>query len=310
MRAVTLRSFDGPSAVDVVDIAEPSLTDGHVLLQMDAAAIGPWDVQTTTGAFTALGGSTTLPQTLGWDVCGTVEGVAPGVTGWRVGDRAFGFSPQPWSGIGVFAERVALPAGLLAPVPSGLNDATAAVLPVVALSADLAVRAAVAGAGVTVLVLGAAGAVGSLVTQLAVAEGATVVASVSASDADEVTRLGSHHVVDRRHDVAADTVALVGQVDAIIDLVGPGAREGALAALRPGGRFVTTVPGPIPSLPIDATSNVIGVQPDPVRLAQLAELVAGGQLTTRVGAILPLKDAAHAFTLAPSAGNAKIVLIP
>lgn len=152
MRAAVLTSFAGPDAVTVTDVADPSLPSGHVLLRVDAASIGPWDIQTTTGAFAALGGLTTFPQTLGWDLCGTVERVAADVAGWQPGDRAFGFSPQPWSGIGVFAEQVSLPAELLTAVPDSLDAAVAATLPVVALTADLAVHTAGSDTGTTVLV--------------------------------------------------------------------------------------------------------------------------------------------------------------
>jgi NADPH:quinone reductase-like Zn-dependent oxidoreductase len=69
MRAAVLNSFDGPGAVTVAEVDDPMVTDGHVLVRIEAAAVGPWDPQTTWGAFTAVGGMSTFPQVLGWDFC-------------------------------------------------------------------------------------------------------------------------------------------------------------------------------------------------------------------------------------------------
>ena len=209
----------------------------------------------------------------------------------------------------MFAERASLPADLLAHVPAGLDPVVAATMPVVALTADLAVRAAGAGTGTTVLVLGAAGAVGSYVTQLATTAGATVLASVSRHDFDEVNALGAT-AFDRNDDVGAAVVAAFGHVDTIIDLVGPAARQGAIDALRPGGRLVTTIPGPLPELPTGSTGNVIAVQPDPRQLIQLGVEVAAGTLTTGTGSRFALEDIRHGLALAPTAGNTKVVVTP
>ena len=97
---------------------------------------------------------------------------------------------------------------------------TAAAFPVTALTADLAVRAAAIGPGDSVLVLGAAGSVGSLIVQLARAAGATVIASVSLSQSELARDLGAETVVDRAGDVTKQVLAEHGRVDAIIDSVG------------------------------------------------------------------------------------------
>ena len=198
---------------------------------------------------------------------------------------------------------------LLTPRPVGLDINVAATLPVVALTADLALREAGSTKGATLLVLGAAGAVGSLVTQLAVQAGIRVVGSGSAVDLARIEALGAEAAVDRNADVAALTVATTGPADAIIDLVGAAARPSAMAALRPGGRFVTTIHGPLPDGLTDPPRTV-SVQPDPDRLGQLARLVAEGTLHVTTGEVLALGDARQAFQLATSAGAAKIVLKP
>ncbi len=97
MRAVVLNSFDGPGAITVVDVDDPVAAGGQVLVRVEAAAVGPWDPQTTVGYFVALGGMATFPQVLGWDFSGTVVEIGPGVTGWSRGDSVLGYSPQPWT---------------------------------------------------------------------------------------------------------------------------------------------------------------------------------------------------------------------
>jgi NADPH:quinone reductase-like Zn-dependent oxidoreductase len=309
MRALVLNSFDGPGSVTVAEVDDPIVADGEVLVRVDAAAVGSWDPQTTVGYFTAIGGIDTFPQILGWDLSGTVVEIGPGVTGLSVGDAVMGYSAQPWTGIGVFADEVSMSAALLIPRPVGLDMNVAATLPVVALTADMAVREAGLADGAALLVLGGAGAVGSLVTQLAAQSGIRVVGSGTARDLGRIEALGAQAGVDRSADVAARTMAAVGPVDAIIDLVGAGARPSAMGALRPGGRFVTTIHGPLPEGLTDQP-RMISVQPDPDRLGQLARLVEAGTLRVGIGEVLALDDAREAYRLATGAGAAKIVLKP
>jgi NADPH:quinone reductase-like Zn-dependent oxidoreductase len=239
MRAFVLTGFDGPSATALTEVADPVTGDDSVLVAVQAAGVGAWDAQTSRGAFAGAGGLTTFPQVLGWDFAGTVTRVGTGVTDWQPGDPVLGFSPQPWAGAGAFAEAIAVPASTLARRPAGLAVEAAAALPVSVLTADLAVRAAVpdAGAGTpaaapSVLILGAAGGVGRLATQLAVAAGAVVIASVAADQAAMATALGATLVVDRSESVADQVLSRHGQVDAVIDLVGPAARAAIGAAIN------------------------------------------------------------------------------
>jgi len=309
MHALVLNSFDGPSAITVTEVDDPIVANGELLVRVDAAAVGPWDPQTTVGYFTAIGGMATFPQILGWDLSGTVVEIGPGVTEWSLGDPVMGYSAQPWTGVGVFAEEVSMSTSLLTRRPVGLDVNVAATLPVVALTSDLAVREAGLAEGATLLVLGAAGAVGSLVTQLAVRSGIRVVGSGSAGDLARIEALGAQAAVERSADVAARTVATIGPADAIIDLVGAAARPSAMAALRPGGRFLTTIHGPLPE-GLTNPPRMLSVQPNPDRLGQLARLVAEGTLQVATGEVLALGDARQAYQLASSAGAAKIVLKP
>jgi NADPH:quinone reductase-like Zn-dependent oxidoreductase len=144
---------------------------------------------------------------------------------------------------------------------------------------------------------------------MAVQAGIRVVGSGSAGDLARIEALGAEVAVDRSADVAARTVATIGPADAIIDLAGEAARPSAMGALRPGGRFVTTIHGPLPEGLTDPP-RMLRVQPNPDRLGQLARLVAEGTLQVATGEVLALGDARQAYQLATSAGAAKIVLKP
>lgn len=309
MRALVLTSFDGPTAARLAEVPDPAPADDAAMIAVQAAGVGSWDVQTTNGAFAGAGGMTTFPQVLGWDFTGTVAAVGAQVRDVAVGDAVLGFSPQPWSTAGAFADSIAVPANSLAPRPAGLSVEQAAVLPVSALTADLALRAAAVDGTGSVLVLGAAGGVGSLVVQLARAAGATVVASVSREQAPAATGYGAALVVDRDGPVADQVLANHGHVDAVIDLVGPAARTGIAAAIKDGGQFVTTVPyGDNPDeRGIGVTT--VQVMPDGARLTELAQMAAVGQLRATIGAVVPFADAPDALAKVQSgAVSGKVVL--
>ena len=321
MRALVLTSFDGPSATVLTEVAAPVPGDDSVLVAVQAAGVGAWDAQTSRGAFAGAGGLTTFPQVLGWDFAGTVTSVGTGVTDWQPGDPVLGFSPQPWAGAGAFADAIAVPASALARRPDGLAVEAAAALPVSILTADLAVRAALpdavlatgagtpAAAAPSVLILGAVGGVGRLATQLAVAAGAVVIASVAADQAAMATALGASLVVDRSEPVADQVLSKHGPVDAVIDLVGPAARAGIGAAIQDGGRFVSTVPyGDTPDERAIASTSV-QVQPNGARLAELAALAADGELRIAAGQLIPFAEAARALADVEAGGApGKVVL--
>ena len=214
--------------------------------------------------------------------------------------------------MGSFAERMVIPADRLAPRPAGLDPAVAGATPVVSLTADLAVRTAVTGPGTTVLVLGAAGSVGSLVVQLATSAGARVIASIRPEQAETVRALGATDVVDRNASVPEQVAAIApGGVDAVIDLVGPQAWKPAVEAVRRGGRFASTVSQEMPEQSLGLTSAYLWVPNDVDRLAALAERVASGALRVRVAEALPLTAGPDALRRAGEGKlDGRLVLTP
>jgi NADPH:quinone reductase-like Zn-dependent oxidoreductase len=300
VRAVVLNSFAGIEGLELSEVPDLTPADGEQLVQVRAASLGPWDLAGADGAFAATGGSRAFPQVQGWDFAGETED----------GHRVLGFVPQPWMGVGAFAERISVPSTILARVPDALGFPEASALPVSALAARLLVDAAVVGGGELVLITGAAGMVGGFALQLAGARGARVIAAVRDSDAEEARRLGAETILDAEDELE---VAVRGRwqdgVDACIDTVGLGA--GALVCVRDGGRFVTSVPTAVPDAARGIAPETVQVQPDPVALAELADRAAAGELTVRIAEVLPLErfregyDQLHRGSL-----HGKVVLAP
>ena len=309
MRAVVLTSFGGPGSVGVGEVLEPQAGDGQVLVDVAAAALGPWDLAAAAGAFVPAGGTPDFPQVQGWDFAGTVVG-GSGRAPFGDGTPVLGFTPQPWSGTGAFAERIAVPAETLAEVPETVDLATAATVPVTALTAQLLLDTAEAAAGESILIIGAAGSVGGLTAQLAAHRGLRVLGSADPADAGRLSELGVRHPIDRTGDVPAQArVAFPGGVDIVIDLVGGPAAASALAAARDDGRFVSSIPAPPPSERNIRPANV-AVAPDGATLGPLIQQVASRQLVpVPIVGRYPLASARGAYAqLAAGGVKGKIVL--
>ncbi len=313
MRAITLTSFGGLDGVVLTDVAEPEMPDDAVTVRVHAVALAKWDVTTTEGVFVAMGGMTTFPQVLGWDFAGVISSAGSSVAGWEPGDRVLGFSPQPWTGIGVIAELVVLPPSMIAALPAELDFIAGATLPVTCLTAQQIVDAGGLRDGTAALVIGAAGAVGGVVVQLGRDRGARMIASAGSADFGRVRDLGAADAVDRAGDVAAQVKDLVPEgVDVTIDLVGPAVWQSALAATRTGGRLITTSgPGSLPDVERGITALPVKVQPDAASLTSLAERYANRSLTmtTTVAGVFPLPRARQALeAVSRGKGREKYVL--
>jgi NADPH:quinone reductase-like Zn-dependent oxidoreductase len=308
-----LTSFGGLDGVVLTDVAEPEMPDDAVTVRVHAVALAKWDVTTTEGVFVAMGGMTTFPQVLGWDFAGVISSAGSSVAGWEPGDRVLGFSPQPWTGIGVIAELVVLPPSMIAALPAELDFIAGATLPVTCLTAQQIVDAGGLRDGTAALVIGAAGAVGGVVVQLGRDRGARMIASVGSADFGRVRDLGAADAVDRAGDVAAQVKDLVPEgVDVTIDLVGPAVWQSALAATRTGGRLITTSgPGSLPDVERGITALPVKVQPDAASLTSLAERYANRSLTmtTTVAGVFPLPRARQALeAVSRGKGREKYVL--
>jgi NADPH:quinone reductase-like Zn-dependent oxidoreductase len=220
MRAVQQDRYGDADVLELRDVPLPVPGDHEVLIRVRAASINPADWHLMTGLPTMmrpfLGMRGPREATRGVDVAGTVHAVGPKVTAFRRGDEVLGTAR------GSFADYAIARADRLVAKPAELGWAQAASLPLAGSAAVHAVRAAGVASGRRVLVIGAAGGIGSIVVQLAVAAGAEVTGVCSGGKAALVRSLGAQRVIDYTSE------PLEGRYDAIIDTAG----GRALAELR------------------------------------------------------------------------------
>ncbi|WP_040809565.1 NADP-dependent oxidoreductase [Nocardia concava] len=311
MRAVVIRSFGGPEVLEVAEVPVPAAGLGQVRIRVAAAAVNPVDVHTRSGGLAQAGLMVAREVIgLGWDVAGTIDEIGSGVADFAVGDQVFGLSDRLDVPLGTHAEYVVLDASSVALAPRSVSPVEAATLPLNALTAAQALDALALAAGRTVLVTGAAGAVGGFAVELAAAQGLRVVATASAADEALVRKLGAEFFVPRGARLGEAVRSLVpGGVDGAVDAASLGAE--ALDAVRSTGAFAAVVGGAEPvGLRGIRVANT-WIRADGPRLAELAALVDAGRLTPRVAQTLPLAEVAAAHRLQVEGGlRGRLVLLP
>ncbi|GAB0104885.1 NADP-dependent oxidoreductase [Nocardia sp. JMUB6875] len=311
MRAVVIRSFGGPEVLEIAEVPVPAAGPGQVRIRVAAAAVNPVDVHTRSGGLAQAGLMVAREVIgLGWDVAGTIDEIGSGVTGFALGDEVFGLSDRLDVPLGTHAEYVVLDAAAVALAPRSVSPVEAATLPLNALTAAQSLDALALAAGQTVLVTGAAGAVGGFAVELAAAQGLRVVATAAASDEPVVRKLGAEFFVPRGARLGEAVRALVpGGVDGAVDAASLGAE--ALDAVRSTGAFAAVVGGAEPvGLRGIRVANT-WIRADGPRLAELAALVDAGRLTPRVARTLPLAQVAAAHRLQVEGGlRGRLVLLP
>jgi NADPH:quinone reductase-like Zn-dependent oxidoreductase len=294
MRAFAVRSFGEPASVQ--DLPVPT-ADGEVLIRVRFAGVNPLD-NNLLGRLTA---ASSYPFVVGIDFAGVAERVPTGVHGLRDGDRVFGMARSH----GSYAEHTAVdPAAAMEPlarIPDGVADDQAAALPIPAVTALRTVDVLKVTAGQHVVVMGATGGVGGYAVQMASSRGAHVIATVR-GDADEARRLGAEEVYDSQ---AVDVIDALradhsGGVDAVLDLVnGPDTIRRDAEVIRPGGHLVSTIfaadEGWFAERRIKAHNHASNENPliSPQGLARVAQMLADGTITARIGSTVELAAAAQ-----------------
>jgi NADPH2:quinone reductase len=238
MQAAVLDNYNAPFRVGPV--ARPAPEAGQVLVRIKASGVNPLDTKIYAGE--AAHARHTLPAILGTDLAGIVEAVGPSVTAFRRGDEVYGLTGGVGGLQGSLAEYAAVDADLLAPKPANLTMREAAALPLIVITAweDLVDRAGVR-AGQKVLAQGGAGGVGHIAVQIALAYGATVFATGSASDAAFITELGATPI-DYRTTTVEDYVAehTGGRgFDIVYDTVGGTTLDASFKAVSRFGHVVS-----------------------------------------------------------------------
>jgi NADPH:quinone reductase-like Zn-dependent oxidoreductase len=309
MRAIVQREFGPPEVLALEQVAKPEPIPTEVQVRVHAAGVNPVDFKTRTGKGVA-GLLGEPPVRLGWDVSGVVTEVGAGVTRFKLGEEVFG---MPWfpRQAGAYAEYVTAPSRHFAAKPGVLSHEEAGALPLAGLTAwQILVDTIQLEDGADLLIHGAAGGVGHLAVQIAKARGINVVGTARAEQGEWLRELGADRVIDYR---AERFEELVSDLDAVIDFTGDNG-ERSLPVLRPGGMLVS-VPSGVPQEVLDlakrSNRRATGflVEPDPVGLAGLSDLIEAGRLRVRVDRAFDLGQAAEAHRLAESGhAGGKIVL--
>ncbi|WP_021591967.1 NADPH:quinone oxidoreductase family protein [Actinomadura welshii] len=249
MKAARVTAYGPVENLRVEEVDDPVAGPGEVVVDIAAAAVNYPDLLIMNGGYQV---RWPLPLTPGSEFAGTVRTVGPGVTGLVAGDRVAGTAA-----IGAFAERIAVRADALWPVPADAGFAEAAAFRVTYLTAYHAVRSVAAvRTGTQVVVLGAAGGVGLAAVEVAAALGARVVAAVSTPAKAGICReRGAHKTIDYSRENLKERIKELtgGGADVVIDPVGGQYSEPALRALAWGGRFVCLgfASSAIPAIPLN-----------------------------------------------------------
>ncbi|MFJ8632313.1 NADP-dependent oxidoreductase [Streptomyces sp. NPDC093568] len=300
MKAITYDEYGGPEVLRLTEIEEPHAGPGQVRIRVAAAAVNPIDHKIRRGWLPAFGPAA-FPAIPGIEAAGVVDEVGEGVTGVAVGDDVLG-----WTESGAYAPYAVL--RRFAAKPAGLDWETAAALPVASETADSVLNLLGLAPGETLLLHGAAGAVGSLAVQLAVARGVTVIGTASPGNHDHLRALGAVPVT--YGEGLADRVRAVAPqgVDAVFDAAGAGDLPVSVELRGTTDRVVTIADPQAGELGV--TFHEGGTHPADT-LAEHARLTAQGHLRIRVAESRPLADAAQIHARS-EAGHVpgKLILVP
>ena len=296
MRALRLHSDRGIDGLSLDDLPVPEPGDGDALVRVHAAAITRDELEWPLDR---------LPAIPSYELSGVVEAVGAGVTAVAAGDAVYALTA--FDRDGVAAEHAVVSARSLARKPARLEHVESAAIPMPGLTAwqGLFEHGGLE-PGQRVLILGAAGGVGHVATQLARWRGAHVVGAVSRGAVREALEAGAHEAVDR----AALANRALEPFDLVFDTVGGEALMRSAAVVRGGGKIVTIAEEPPPELAARVVASYFVVEPDRrEQLVALARLADEGKLRPAIDSVFPLADARAAFERVAAAGKrGKVVL--
>lgn len=309
MKAIVQDTYGSMDVLELREIDRPVPTDNEVLVQVRAAGLhrGDWHVMTGLPymiriVVPTLGLRRPKVPVRGMDVAGTVEAVGASVTRFQPGDAVFGWCD------GSFAEYASAPQDQLAAKPDTLSFEQAAVVPISGFAALQGLRdVGEIQAGQRVLVIGAAGGVGSFAVQLAKAFGAQVTGVASTSQLELVRSIGADEVIDYTRQDVTDGAR---QFDLILDCAGRRTLSQLRRALTPtgtlvivggegGGRwmggFLRNLRAPVLSRFVSQRLRMLASKERPEDLQTLRELLEAGQITPVIDRTFPLREVPEAF---------------
>jgi NADPH:quinone reductase-like Zn-dependent oxidoreductase len=278
----------GTAGMTLVERPEPPAAINDVIVAIHASGFVPTEMEWPSTWIDRANRDRT-PSIPGHDLAGVVTALGYGTTGLSVGQRVFGLAD--WHRDGTLAEYVAIEARNLAPLPGDVDFTVGASLPISGLTAWQGLfEHGRLRAGQSLLAHGAAGAVGTMVTQLGREAGAYVIGTGRAGDRQKVLDFGAHEFVDLANDDLKD----VGAVDLVFDVIGGDVQTQSAALIRAGGTLVTIV-GPPQARPADGLAIDFVVETDRGQLSEIVQRVRDGRLRTNIGNIATLDDAVAAL---------------
>src|SRR4051794_10439922 len=298
MRAMTMSGAGGPEVLSMADVEQPVRISSEVLVRVVAAGVNPIDAKTRAGRgpFAAIAD---FPAVLGNDFSGVVVEAPYAAHPLQPGTEVYGMTSVPRYG-GAYAEYLSVPSLSVIPKPTTLSHVEAAGVPVAALTAwGMVVDTAKAHEGQRMLIHAGSGGVGHFAVQFAAYFGARVIATGSGRNTSWLRELGASEVIDYSTTRFED---VVGEVDAVIDLIGNVKDDTAsrsLQVLRPGGIIVNGPSGSWPTMAEEAEAAGVRatgfqVTPDGSTLAIISRLLDSGDVRVHIDQVLELADAAEA----------------
>ncbi|NIH83057.1 NAD(P)H-quinone oxidoreductase [Amycolatopsis viridis] len=306
MHAIKLREPGGPDNLEWAEVADPQPGPGEVLLDVAASAVNRADLLQRQGNYPPPPGASDI---LGLECSGTIAQLGEGVEGWQVGDEVCALLAG-----GGYAERVAVPAGQLLPVPGEVDLITAAGLPEVACTvwSNVVMHARLT-EGEVLLVHGGAGGIGTHAIQVGKALGATVAVTAGSADRlDRCRQLGADLAINyREQDFVEVLQEETGGADVILDNMGAKYLDRNVSALKTGGRLAIIGMqggvvgelniGKLMSKRASVAATTLRARPvdDKARIVadvrdRLWPLVAEGAVQPIIGQVVPMSDAAAA----------------
>jgi NADPH:quinone reductase-like Zn-dependent oxidoreductase len=293
----------GTAGMKLSERPEPAAAINDVVVQIHASGFVATELAWPS-TWADRRGRDRTPSIPGHELAGVVTALGYGTTGLSVGQRVFGLAD--WYRDGALAEVVAIEARNLAPLPGDVDFTVGASLPISGLTAWQGLfEHGRLRAGQSVIAHGAAGAVGSMVTQLARLSGAHVIGTGRAADRQKALDFGAQDFVN----LDSDTLEDVGSVDLVFDVIGGDIGKRSARLIRAGGTLVSIV-GPSEARPVDGLAIDFVVESDRAQLAEIVQRVRDGRLRANIGNVSTLDEAVAAFNSTERRAGKTVIRVP
>ena len=290
MKAIVATDRSAEAAgITLTEVPVPTPAINDVVVEVYASGFVPaeWEWPST---WVDRAGHDRAQAIIGHEFAGVVTALGYGTTGLSLGQRVLGITD--WHRDGTLAEYAAVEARNLAPLPGDVDFTVGASLPISGLTAWQGLfQHGRLQSGQTVLAHGAAGAVGSIVTQLAREYGAYVIGTGRAKNRQAALDFGANDFLD----LDSESIEDIGGVDLVFDVLGGDIQERSARIIRPGGTLVSVV-GPVEARPVGGLAIDFVVESVPDQLTQIVQRVRDGRLRSNIGTVANLDDAVAALT--------------